>query len=101
MTPFPTLRLDHNNQALTKRFAYQGTRSDIWALQRPKSQATRLKYANEVMTSRVGRHYQPTLWDALKACACPCKLTLLASSLGVKFPQPQGRSPILISAYAR
>jgi hypothetical protein len=22
MTPFRTLRLDHNNQALTKRFAY-------------------------------------------------------------------------------
>jgi hypothetical protein len=36
------------------------------------------------MISRVGRHYQPTLWDALKACACPCKLTLLASSFGVK-----------------
>jgi hypothetical protein len=29
MTPFLTLRLDHNNQALTKRFAYQGTKSDI------------------------------------------------------------------------
>ncbi len=96
MTPFPTLRLDHNNQALTKMFAYQGTRSDIRALQKPKSQATRLKYANGVMTSCVGRHYQLTLWDALKACACPRKLTLLASSLGVKFPQPQGRSPILI-----
>jgi len=80
MTPFPTLRLDHNNQALIKRFAYQGTRSDIWVLQKPKSQTTRLKYVNGVMTSRVGRHYQPTLWDALKACACPCKLTLLASS---------------------
>ncbi len=36
------------------------------------------------MTSRVGRHYQPTLWDALKACARPCKLTLLASSFGAK-----------------
>jgi hypothetical protein len=36
MTPFPTLRLDHNNQALTKRFVYQGTRSDIWVL--PKTQ---------------------------------------------------------------
>jgi hypothetical protein len=40
---------------------------------------------NGVMTSRVGRHYQPTLQDALKACACPYKLTLLASSFGVKF----------------
>ncbi len=39
---------------------------------------------NGVMTSCVGRHYQPTLWDALKACACPRKLTLLASSFGVK-----------------
>jgi len=29
MTPFPTLHLDHNNQALTKRFAYQVMRSDI------------------------------------------------------------------------
>jgi hypothetical protein len=36
------------------------------------------------MTSRVGRHYQPTLWDALKACACPLKLTLFASFLGIK-----------------
>ncbi len=36
------------------------------------------------MTSRVGRHYQLTLWDALKACACPHKLTLLTSSFGVK-----------------
>ncbi len=84
MTPFPTLCLDHNNQALTKRFAYQGTRNDIWVLPKFKSQIRRLKYANEVMTSRVGRHYQPTLWDAFKACACPRKLTLLASSFGVK-----------------
>ncbi len=53
------------------------------------------------MISRVGRHYQPTLWDAFEACACPRKLTLLASSFGVKFPQPQSRSPILIWAYAR
>jgi len=48
MTPFPTLRFDHNNQALTKRFAYQGTRSDIWILQKPKSRTTQLKYMNEV-----------------------------------------------------
>jgi hypothetical protein len=78
MTPFPTLRLDHNSQALTKMFVYQGTRSDIWVLQKPKSQTTQLKYANGVMTSCDGRHYQPTLWDALKACACPRKFTLLA-----------------------
>jgi len=61
MIPFPTLRLDHNNQALTKRFAYQGMRSDIWVLPTPKSQTTRLKYTNGVMISRVGRHYQPAL----------------------------------------
>jgi hypothetical protein len=84
MTPFLTLRLDHNNQALTKRFAYQGMRSDIWVLPTPKSQTTQLKYVNGVMTSCVGCHYQPTLWDALKVCACPRKLTLLASSFGVK-----------------
>jgi len=84
MTPFPTLHLNHDNQALTKRFPYQDTRSEIWVLPTPKSQTTRLKYTNGVMTSRVGRHYQPTLWDALKACACPHKLTLLASSFGVK-----------------
>jgi len=84
MTHFPTLHLDHNNEALTKRFAYHGTKSDIWVLLKPKSQITRLKYVNGVMTSRVGRHYQPTLWDALKACACPRKLTLLASAFGVK-----------------
>jgi len=84
MTPFPTLCLDHNNQALTKRFVYQGTRNDIWVLQKPKPQTTRLKYANGVMTSRIGCHYQPTLWDAFKACACPHKLTLLASSFGAK-----------------
>jgi hypothetical protein len=71
MTPFPTLHLDHNNQALTKRFAYQSMKSDIWVLPRPKSQITLLKYANMVMTSRVGHHYQPTLWDALQTCACP------------------------------
>jgi len=79
MTPFPTLCFDHINQTLIKRFAYQGTRSDIWVLPKPKSQATRLKYVNGVMTSRGGRHYQPTLWDALKACACPRKFILLAS----------------------
>jgi len=84
MTPFPNLRLDHNNQALIKRFAYQGTKSYIWVLPKRKSQATRLKYANGIMTSRIGCHYQPTLWDALKACACPRKLTLLASSFGMK-----------------
>jgi hypothetical protein len=84
MTPLPTLRLDHNNQASTKRIVYQGTKRDIWVLPKPKSQTTRLKYANGVMISRVGRHYQPTLWDALKACACPRKLTLLASSFKVK-----------------
>jgi hypothetical protein len=85
MTPFPTLRLDYNNQAFTKRYAYQGT-SDIWGLQNVlKFQTTRFKYANRVMIFRVGRHYQPTLWDALKACACPCKLTLLASSFGPRF----------------
>jgi len=64
MTPFPTLRLDHNNQALTKKFVYQGMKGDIWVLEKPKSQATQLKYANGVMASYVGRHYQPTLWDA-------------------------------------
>jgi len=84
MTPFPTLRLNHNNQALTKRFAYEGTRNDIWVLQKPKSQTTQLKYTNGVMTSYIGRHYQPTLWDALKTCACPRKLTLLASSFRAK-----------------
>jgi len=84
MAPFHNLCLDHNNQALTKRFAYQGIRSDIWVLQKPKSQITRLKNANGVMISRIGRHYQPTLWDALRACACPHKLTLLTSSFGVK-----------------
>jgi hypothetical protein len=42
------------------------------------------------MTSRVGRHYRPTLWDALWACARPRKLTLLASSFGAKIsPSPQ------------
>jgi hypothetical protein len=35
MTPFPISRLGHNNQALTKRFAYQGTRSNIRVLQNP------------------------------------------------------------------
>jgi hypothetical protein len=85
MTPFPTLRLDQNNQAFTKRFAYQSMKSNIWVYQKPKSQATRLKHANGVLTFRVNRHYQPTLWDALKACACPGKLTLLASSFGAKF----------------
>jgi hypothetical protein len=86
MAPFPISRLGHNNQAFTKRFAYQGTRSNLRILPKPKSQATQLKYVNGVMISRVGRHYQPTLWDALKACACPLKLTLLASSFGAKFP---------------
>ncbi len=54
MTPFPISHLGHNNQALTKRFAYQSMRNNIRALPKPKSQATRLKYANEVMTSRIG-----------------------------------------------
>ncbi len=33
MTPFPISHLGHNNQALTKRFAYQGTRSNTWVWQ--------------------------------------------------------------------
>jgi len=65
-------------------FIYQGTRSNIWVLPKPKSQATWLKYTNGVMISHIGRHYQPILWDALKAYACPRKLTLLASSFGIK-----------------
>ncbi len=100
MTPFPISRLGHNNQALTKRFAYQGTRSDIWVLQKLKSQTT-LKVCERGHDFLRWPHYRPSLWDALKACACPHKLTLLASSFGVKFPQPQSRSPILIWAYAR
>jgi hypothetical protein len=41
------------------------------------------------MTSRVGCHYQPTLWDALWTCAHPCKFTLITSSFGAKvFPHP-------------
>jgi hypothetical protein len=36
------------------------------------------------MTSCVGHHYQPTLWDALSTCACPRKFTLLAFSFGAK-----------------
>jgi hypothetical protein len=40
MTPFLTLRLDHNNQTLIKRFVYQGMKNDIWVLQKPKSQTT-------------------------------------------------------------
>jgi len=36
------------------------------------------------MISRVTCHYQPTFWDALYACACPHKLTLLASSFRAK-----------------
>jgi len=59
-------------------------RSDTWVLPKLESQITRLKYVNGVMTSRVGRHYQLTLWDALKACACPRKFTLRASFFGVK-----------------
>jgi hypothetical protein len=55
MTPFPILCLGHNNEALTRRFAYQGTKNNIRVLPKPKSQATQLKYANEVMISRVGR----------------------------------------------
>jgi hypothetical protein len=51
---------------------------------KPKSRTTRLKYINGVMISCIGRHYQPTLWDALKACVYPRKLTLLASSFGAK-----------------
>jgi hypothetical protein len=36
------------------------------------------------MTSRIGRHYQPTFWDALETYACLRKLTLLTSSFGAK-----------------
>ncbi len=58
-------------------------------MQKPKFQATWLQYVNGVMTSCVGRHYQPTLWDALWTCARPCKLTLLASSFKAEvFPRP-------------
>jgi hypothetical protein len=37
-----------------------------------------------IMTSYVGRHYQPTLWDVLKACAYLRKLILFASSFTAK-----------------
>ncbi len=70
MTIFPPLHLDHNNEAQLK----------VCLLRYKKW----LQYANGVMISCVGRHYQPTLWDALWACARPCKLTLLASSFGTK-----------------
>ncbi len=36
------------------------------------------------MISHVIHHYQPTFWDALWACVCPHKFTLLASSFGAK-----------------
>jgi len=62
---------------------------------KPKSQTT-LKVREWGHDFPRWPHYQPTLRDALKACTCPRKLTLLASSLGAKFPQPQSRSPILI-----
>jgi hypothetical protein len=101
MTPFPISHLGHNNQALTKRFVYQGTRSNIRALPKPKSQATRLKYANGVMTSRIGCTTNQPFGMHLRHVHVPASSCLLASSLGAKFPQPQGRSPILIWAYAR
>jgi hypothetical protein len=86
MTPFPHLRLDHNNQALIKGMFIKVREATFGFCEKPKSQATRLKYTNGVMTSRVGRTTNQPFWDALKACACPRKLTLLASSLGAKFP---------------
>ncbi len=67
---------------------------------KPKSQIT-LKVCERGHDFPRWSHYQPTIRDALKACACSRKLTLLASSLGVKFLQPRSRSPILIWAYAR
>jgi len=94
MTPFPISRLNHNNQALTKRFCLSRYEKQHSGLP-PKSQATQLKYANGVMISRVGRHYQPTLWDALLRhvhvpVSSPCLPFLLGSNflnpkVGVRF----------------
>jgi hypothetical protein len=36
------------------------------------------------MISRIGHHYQPTLWDALWVCVCPYKLILLTSPFWAK-----------------
>jgi hypothetical protein len=67
---------------------------------KPKSQTT-FKVCERGHDFPRWPHYQPTLWNAFKARACPCKLTLFASSFGAKYPQPQSRSPILIWAYTR
>ncbi len=88
MTPFPMSRLGHNNQALTKKTLIK-VREATLGFTKPKSQTT-LKVCEQGHDFPRWPHYQPTLRDALKACACPRKLTLLASSLGAKFPQPQG-----------
>jgi hypothetical protein len=53
------------------------------------------------MTSHVGRHYQPTLWDALLARVCPHKLTLLTSSFGAKLSLAPKRESDLIWVYAK
>jgi hypothetical protein len=95
MSPFLISRLGHNNQALTKKVLFIKVREATLGFAKPKSQTT-LKVCERGHDFLRWSHYQPTLWDALKACACPRKLTLLASFLGVKFPQPQVRSPILI-----
>jgi hypothetical protein len=96
MIPFPISRLGHNNQALIKRFAYQGMRSNIRALPKPKSQATRLKYTNEVMTSRVGRTTNQPFGMHLRHVHVPASSPCLPPLLGPSFLNPQSRSPILI-----
>jgi len=57
-----------------------------------------LKYVSGVSTSRVGHTTNQPFGMHLRHVR---KLTLLASSFGAKFPQPQKWSLILIWAYAR
>ncbi len=89
MTPFPILRLSHNNQALTKRFAYQGTRSNIWVLPKPKSQVTRLKYVNGVMTSCIGHTTNQPFGMHLKHVHVPASSPYLPPLLGPRFLNPK------------
>ncbi len=78
-------RFDHNNQALTKRFAYQGTRNNIRVLPKPKSQVTQLKYANWVMTSRVGRTTNQPFGMHLRLMHVPASSPCLPPFSGTSF----------------
>ncbi len=88
MTPFPISRFGHNNQALSKRFAYQGTKKQYLGLPNPNPKL-HLKYANGVMTSCIGRTTNQPFGMHLRHVHVPASSPCLPPLLGLNFLNPK------------